>query len=186
MKRSVWCLVLSVLLAGGVALASERAAALAVDTGAEAGAASLPDPAKGSGYELLDQLGNLFMVPYGSAAEMTGRLNELMRKARTAYEQKAIPLPFLTRFQRILSLFRLITLEDPEGLMKATMQAQVDEFVRETIGAEPGSGGKLPHVARAVEEEVVNLKFYLDTLPQRQQLLDKLREKLPPPKPAAK
>lgn len=157
----------------------------AVYPAAEASGMGTTAPARSPGTMLLDGLADLFLVPYGSGDELETRLDTLMKQARLSLERREIPLPFYTRFQRMLGLSRLVTLKDPEGVIKPTMQALVDEFIQEIIGVEPGSD-KLPHIATALEEEIVSLQIYLDTLKTRQELLMGLRGKPPPPPPAKK
>jgi hypothetical protein len=180
MKHVIWIAVFCLAVSG---LVSAKEGCF-VPVAGVAGAATAA-PTKAPGYQLLDGLANIFMVPYGNESEFQGRVDALMKQLRLALEQKEIPLPFYTRFHRMLGICRLVTIKDPEGVLKPAMQAEIDDFVQTVVGVEPGSD-KLPHIALALEEEIVNLQIYLDTLPARQAMLDALKRKLPPPPPAKK
>ncbi|HOW45686.1 MAG TPA: hypothetical protein PK919_11035 [Candidatus Aminicenantes bacterium] len=131
-----------------------------------------------SGRNLLDGLVAQFqqMKEKGSGgfAVVDGFLQDLMASAKSARTEKKIDPPFFKRYVRMLQVLKLAIVSadyDREGILNSLIQAEIDRFVADVSGIEPGKpGAGIALVADAVSEEIINLYMTLDCMGKRDEL----------------
>jgi len=209
MKLSAW--VLMVLLLGFGLHAEELAvlepAVVTMDSPA-AEVATLPgEEAKlKDGYALLDSLLTLFenlsvekkvpegeqKVPLSGLALVDSRLSQLAKDAKFAFEAGVIDKIFYNRYERMLTIFKLVTMPIIRNeMLKNLFMRAFEEFVWDTTYETWRWEDKdsIAKMAAAMEEEFVQMKIYLDTRQKREELKKKIGKRIlppPPPPPSAK
>jgi hypothetical protein len=128
--------------------------ALAMNARAGAG-----DPA---GYALLDKFVVQFeqMARQGTnGAPIGAALEDMMSMARRARDEKRVDTAFFDRYTRLLRVFKLVTMKDPEGILHPTVEREVEDLVGEVLGAKTAD---ITSLARAMTQELDNLRKSLD------------------------
>jgi hypothetical protein len=154
------------------------------------------------GYALLNSLLTLFEnVPVVKAkkgserepkvasvfAEVDNRLVQLSKDAKTALEAGLIDKIFHRHYQRLLTIFKAVITPVIGGeLLKDLFMRAFDDFVWD-VTCEHWSWGDEDGVAKmaaAMEEEFVQMQFYLDSRKARAEFKKKIGNRLLPPSPA--
>jgi hypothetical protein len=137
------------------------------------------------GGALIDGIAKIFhdMAMTGSKADekkIEEFLVSTMGEARKAKEQKQIDGVFLTRFQRILAVIKMVIAPDPGGILIPIIDQELRRFVTEVLGEEyKGTGpGAIGQVANAIADEMVNLKLYMDNVELKAKLRNEFDEML--------
>jgi hypothetical protein len=198
MKRIA--LVLFVLLFG-LALGAEECM-----TAVAAAAPAAETAVAKDGYALLNSLLTLFDNLFPEKKEETGepkvqlsglalvdsRLSQLAKDANLALEAGAIDKIFYNRYQRMLTIYKLITMPIIRNeMLKNLFMKAFEEFVWDTTYEHWAWEDKdsIAKMAAAQEEEFVQLMTYLDTRQKREELKKKIGKRIlppPPPPPSAK
>ena len=182
--------------------APEMAAAPAAEVFALGGEAA---PIK-DGNALLDSLLTLFenlapekkneageqKVPLSGLALVDSRLSQLAKDAHLALEAGVIDKIFFNRYERMLTIFKLITMPIIRNeMLKNLFMKAFEEFIWDTTYESWKWEDKdsIAKMAAAMEEEFVQMKIYLDTRQKREELKKKIGRRIlppPPPPPSAK
>jgi hypothetical protein len=159
-------------------------------------------PTVRDGYALLDSLlvlfENLPVVKKGTEpdpkahsglTEVGNRLSQLSVDSKVSWEAGVIDKIFYARYQRLLTIFKLITTPVVRGdLLKDIFLRAFDDFVWnatfEHWNWEDKDG--IAKMAAAMEEEFVQMMIYLDTRQRREELKQKIGQRILPPPPGAK
>ena len=205
MRRRV--LVLLIALLGTGLYAGERAVLeTVVAPSAEAAAPAGETAALKDGNALLDSLLTLFenLVPekkndageqkvaLGGLALVDSRLSQLAKDAQLALEAGAIDKIFYNRYERMLTIFKLVTMPIIRNeMLKNLFMKAFEEFIWDTTYETWKWEDKdsIAKMAAAMEEEFVQMKIYLDTRQKREELKKKIGKRIlppPPPPPGAK
>jgi hypothetical protein len=166
-----------------------------------------PDPATTTvkdGYALLNSLLTLFdnlpvvkvkkdsegdhkMSP--GLAEVENRLTMLVEDSKAAFEANVIDKIFFNRYRRMLTIFKMIiTPVIKNELLGNPFMKAFEEFVWNTTYERWNWDDKdsIAKMAAAMEEEFVQMQFYLDTRQAREEFKKKIGKRiLPPPPPPA-
>ena len=139
---------------------TRRSALLAVSlTLASVVPAAAGDPA---GYALLDRFVVQFeqMARQGTdGSQLDTALGEMMTAARHARDEKRVDVTFFDRYTRLLRVLKLVTLKDPEGILRPVAEREVGDLVRDVVGERNTDIGSL---ASAITRELDNLRRYVD------------------------
>lgn len=136
---------------------------------------------KDAGYALLDKFIGLFrqMAITGTGGKEVAdkAMEEVMAEAKQARAQKQLDPVFYRRFNRLLMVCKIAV--DSEGILGPLFNKEVGEFVLDMYGElqEPLSPEKkmsVGLVAGAITEELLNLRFYLDTRERRAEVMNDL------------
>ncbi|HSQ35229.1 MAG TPA: hypothetical protein VLQ89_04475 [Candidatus Binatia bacterium] len=181
-------------------LPGEEAVALAPGADPAPATAAVKD-----GYALLNSLLTLFenlpvtKVKKGEEGEnkqmnpgiteVHDRLSQLSLDAKIALNAGRIDKIFHKRYQRMLMIFKLVITPIIRGeLLKELFMNAFDEFVWDITGERWRweDADAIPKMAAAMEEEFVQMQFYLDTRQAREDFKKKIGKRiLPPPPPPA-
>ncbi|MCX6555980.1 MAG: hypothetical protein NTW95_00875 [Candidatus Aminicenantes bacterium] len=172
-------------------LHGEEAVALAPGADPAPATATVKD-----GYALLNSLLTLFdnlttsgTSKGGGFAVVNERLDQLAIDAKMTREANLIDNIFFNRYRRMLTVFKMIVtpvvknelFENP--FVKALTDFVWDvTYVRWTWGEKDG----IAKMAAALEEEFVQLQFYLDSRQAREEFKKKIGSRILPPPPANK
>jgi hypothetical protein len=170
-------------------LCGEEAAAL--PAGADPAPAAVKD-----GYALLNSLLTLFdnLYPPGTSkgggfAVVNERLDQLAADVKAAREASLIDNIFFNRYRRMLTVFKMIVtpVVKNELFENPFVQTLTDfvwdvTYVRWTWGEKDG----IAKMSAALEEEFVQLQFYLDSREAREEFKKKIGSRILPPPPAPK
>jgi hypothetical protein len=145
---------------------------------------------KKDGYALLNSLVTLFenLPADKGIAEVDSRLVQLSRDARTALDAGLIDKIFHRRYQRILMIFKLVITPIIHGeLLRDLFMKTFEDFVWDTTCEhwswdDPDAIAKM---AAAMEEEFVQMQFYLDTRQARAEFKKKMGRRMLPPPPSS-
>lgn len=159
-----------------------------------ADAAPAPAAVK-DGYALLNSLLTLFDNLYPSGTSKGGfelvneRLDQLAIDVKATREANLIDTIFYNRYRRMLTVFKMIVTPviKNELFENPFTQTLIDfvwnvTYVRWTWGEKDG----IPKMAEALEEEFVQLQFYLDSRQAREEFKKKIGNRILPPPPAKK
>lgn len=117
------------------------------------------------------------------------RLSQLSMDAKIALNAGRIDKIFHKRYQRMLMIFKLVVTPIIRGeLLKDLFMNAFDEFVWDVTGEHWRweDADAIPKMAAAMEEEFVQMQFYLDTRQAREEFKKKIGKRiLPPPPPPA-
>ncbi|MHB8054170.1 MAG: hypothetical protein ACYDH3_02850, partial [Candidatus Aminicenantales bacterium] len=95
--------------------------------------------------------------------------------AKKAQAAGDIDAAFLSRYDRIVAVTKLITMPDQEKSMYPIFKVELERFVRDVIGEE--FDGESPvgigQMATALAYAIIDLQIYLETLDSRQERYDK-------------
>lgn len=138
------------------------------------------------GYALLDSLVTIFRdLPIDKGLKaVSSRLENLLGDVQASREANQIDAVYYNRYRRILFIFKLIiTPMKKNNLWEPIIFRELTAFVRDTTGEnwEWGNKKSVPKMARALEEEFINLQIYLDTRETRKKLRQKWDGKMLPP-----
>ncbi|MFH2107341.1 MAG: hypothetical protein ABII93_01620 [Chrysiogenia bacterium] len=200
-------LVLMVALLGTGLYAGDPAALETVAVPAAEGAASGAEAAVvKDGYSLLNSLLTLFedlpvvkvkkgeegqnKVANTGIAEVDNRLSQLSMDAKATLNAGLIDKIFYNRYQRMLTIFKMIiTPIIRNEMLKNLFMKEFADFVW-NVTYEQWSweeSNSIPKMAAAMEEEFVQMQFYLDSRQARDEFKKKIGKRiLPPPPPSAK
>lgn len=123
------------------------------------GTASAGDPA---GYALLDRFVVQFeeMARQGSGGEkLEAALGEMMALARKAQGESRVDAPFFDRYTRLLRVLKLVTMKDPEGILRPVAEREIGDLTRDVLGERKTDIGSL---ASAISRELDALRKRLD------------------------
>lgn len=146
------------------------------------------------GYALLDSLLSLFdnLPAENGIATVWNRIDQLSRDSRAALGAKQIDAIFFNRYQRVLRIFKLITMPVIENAtLGPIFMREFTDFVEKVIYEKWtwNESDSIAKLASAIEEEFVELQLYLDNRQAREELKKKLRGRMlppPPPPPGSK
>jgi len=152
-----------------------------------AAAAEEPVPvSKKAGYALLDLYINAFknMATSGAKQTLSADLDKMMAEAKKARAAGDIDAVFLSRYNRMVAVTKLITMQDPEKTTVPIFKAELERFVMDVIGEELNAEGAvgIGQMANALAFAIVDLQIYLDTLDSRQQRYDNFVKNFSPDK----
>ncbi|MCX6565732.1 MAG: hypothetical protein NTW38_04810 [Candidatus Aminicenantes bacterium] len=153
-----------------------------------AAAAEEPAPvSKKAGYALIDLYINAIknMALMGAKDSLDANLNKMMAEAKKARTAGDIDAVFLSRYNRLVAVTKLVTLKDPEKTIAPILHAELGRFVMDVLGEELKTEGPpeaIVQTANALAFAIVDLQIYLDTLDSRQQRYDKFVKSLNPEK----
>ena len=116
------------------------------------------DPA---GYALLDK----FVAQFEQAARqgsggvsLDPALGEMITLARKAREEQRIDATFFDRYARVIRVFKLATIKDPDQILRPVVDREIREFVRDVSGEEKADIGSF---ATAIAREIDSLRASL-------------------------
>ena len=114
-----------------------------------------------AGYALLDRFVVQFeqMARAGSGTSPDAALAEMMAMARKARAENRIETAFFDRYARLLRVLKLVTMNDPEGLLRPVADREVGDFVQNVLGERKTDIGSL---AQAMTRELESLRKGLD------------------------
>jgi hypothetical protein len=119
-----------------------------------------------AGYVLLDKMVTQFdrmaHASPGLGAEISSALDEMMALAKKAQAEKRIDETFFRRYTRVLMVMRLVIMDDPQGILVPLAEQQFSAFVKDTTGASGEGKPAVAELAKAIAQELDNLKSYLD------------------------
>jgi hypothetical protein len=146
------------------------------------------------GYALLNSLLSLFdnLPAENGIATVGNRIDQLSRDSRSALEAKQIDAIFFNRYQRVLRIFKLITMPViKNATLEPIFTREFTDFVDKVIYERWtwNESDSIAKLASAIEEEFVELQLYLDNRQAREDLKKKLKGRMlppPPPPPGSK
>jgi hypothetical protein len=140
---------------------SRVAAAVLVLGGIAVGIGVTRAAADPAGYALLDK----FVAQFEQAARqgsgggpLEPALGEMMTLARKARDEQRIDAAFFDRYARVLRVFKLATLKDPDQILRPVVEREIREFVRDVSGEEKADIGAF---ATAIAREIDSLRASL-------------------------
>jgi hypothetical protein len=138
------------------------------------------------GYALLNSLLTLFenLPAEKGIVEVENRLVQLSKDAKSAREANVIDNIFFNRYRRMLTVFKMIiTPVVKNELLENPFMKALDDFVWDVTYVDWTWGEKegIAKIAAALEEEFVQLQFYLDNRQAREEFKKKIGKLLPPP-----
>jgi len=150
-------------------------------------AAEEPVPiSKKAGYALIDLYVNAFkvMATSGGKGTLSADLDKMMTEAKKAKTAGDIDAPFLARYNRLVAVTKLITMESSDKTAVPVFKAELERFVMDVLGVElKGEGAVgIGQMADALAYAVIDLQIYLDTLDSRQARYDKFVKGFDDPK----
>lgn len=89
-------------------------------------------------------------------------LGEMMAMARTARQESRVDGRFFDRYTRLLRVFRLVTMKDPEGILRPIAEREVGDLVQDVLGERKTDIGSL---AMAITRELDGLRLGLGGAP---------------------
>ena len=131
-------------------------------------------------------------VPLSGLALVDSRLSQLAKDAKLALAAGVIDKIFYNRYERMLMIFKLVTMPIIRNeMLKNLFMKAFEEFIWDTTFETWKWEDKdsIAKMAAAMEEEFVQMKIYLDTRQQRAELKKKIGKRIlppPPPPPGAK
>lgn len=152
-----------------------------------AAAAEEPVPiSKKAGYALLDLYLNAFrtMAVSGGAQTLNTDLDKMLTEAKNARAAGDVDAAFLSRYNRLVAVTKLITMKGPDKTAVPVFMAELERFVMDVLGEElkgEGSVG-IGQMADALAYAVIDLQIYLDTLDSRRDRYDKFVKSFSPNK----
>ncbi len=111
----------------------------------------------GSGPVLVDKLVVLFEQMASSKAKIDPVLDDLMASAKKARAEQRVDARFFARYTRLLQVFKLVTLEDKEGILRPIADRECAAFIKDIEGTEPAEC-TVPALAKAITRELQSLK----------------------------
>jgi hypothetical protein len=143
------------------------------------------------GYALLNSLLTLFenLPVTNGIGEVETRLSQLSKDTRNAHDANVIDNIFSNRYRRLLMIFKLIvTPVSKNEMLEPIFVKAFTDFVWDVTYERWVWGDKdsLHLIAAAMEEEFVQLQFYLDSRQARGEFKKKIGKLLPPPPPSTK
>ena len=132
--------------------------AMAVAVAAMGTTVATADPA---GYALLDK----FVAQFEQAARqgssgtaLDPALGEMITLARKARDEQRIDAKFFERYARVIRVFKLATIRDPDQILRPVVEREISEFVRDVSGEKKGDIGAF---AAAIAQEIDSLRASL-------------------------
>lgn len=167
-------------------LRSEEAAALTPAANPSPAAMTIKD-----GYALLNSLLTLFenLTAEKGFAEVDVRLSQLSVDAKAALEASLIDKIFYNRYQRMLTIVKMVVTPVIRGeMLKDLFMRAFDDFVWDVTYEHWNWNDKdaIAKLGAAMEEEFVQLQFYLNSRQAREEFKKKIGNKILPPPPTAK
>jgi hypothetical protein len=140
-----------------------RAGVIAVAVSMLVGSSALA--ADKAGYVLLDKMVTQFnQMAQGPSKgpEISKALDEMMALAKKAQAEKRIDETFFRRYTRVLMVMRLVTMDHSQGILVPLAEQQFAAFVKDVTGASGEGKTLVAELAKAIIQELDNLKRYLD------------------------
>lgn len=109
-----------------------------------------------SGPVLVDKLVVLFEQMAASKARIDPVLDELMASAKKARAEQRVDARFFARYTRLLRVFKLMTLDDKEGILRSVADRECTSLIKDVEGAEAECS--VPALAKAITHELQRLK----------------------------
>ena len=127
------------------------------------GAGQAASPQK-AGQALLDSFISTFLglAKSDSDGGLERDLPKMMAAAKRARQERQIDLVFFTRYTRLLTIFRLAGIPDPEEILRPVLEKEASSFIRDTIGQDIANANIADQLAAAAKEEILDLQLYLD------------------------
>jgi len=139
-----------------------------------------------AGYALLDTFVKFFkdMAESGSGGieKVDRAFQDMMAQAKKTKDQGEIDLMFYKRFTRVLGIFKLSIIPDPQFMIAPIVDREISEFIEDITGEERVEGKGIGQFANAIAQELINLRLYLDTQDQRAELMKKFLGEFGPAK----
>jgi hypothetical protein len=139
-----------------------------------------------AGYVLLDTYVTLFknMAATGSGGleQVDRAFQDMMAQAKKAKNDGTINLIFYKRFTRLLTVFKLSIIPDPQIILGPIVDKEISKFIEDITGEERVEGKGIGQFANAIAQELINLRLYLDTQQQRVELMKKFLGEFEPVK----
>ncbi len=107
---------------------------------------------------LVDKLVVLFEQMGQSPIKVDAVLDDLMASAKKAKAEQRIDESFFDRYARLLQVFKLMTLEDKEGILRSITERECVAFIADVQGGPAPSECSLPALAKAITRELESLK----------------------------
>ncbi len=121
--------------------------------------AASPNPAPDkTDRVLVDKLVVLFEQMAQSPIKIDAVLDELMASAKKARAEQRIDGQFFSRYTRLLRVFKLMTLEDKEGILRPVTERECLALIRDVEGGGAPAECSVPALAKAVTRELESLK----------------------------
>lgn len=92
----------------------------------------------------------------GSALDVP--LGEMITLARKARDEQRIDASFFERYARVIRVFKLATIKDPDQILRPLVEREIREFVRDVSGEEKADIGSF---ATAIAGEIDGLRASL-------------------------
>jgi hypothetical protein len=135
------------------------------------------------GRALIDKLNLMYKTMAdkgtGGETEVVPGLEALWAEAKKAREQNAIDPAFFRRYQRVLTVLRLMVMPGKQGVLSPVMQREIGSFVEDVNGMaiEISRKEAIGEAVSAVVNEIMNLYLYDDALKARAKLLKEFEKK---------
>lgn len=135
------------------------------------------------GKALIDKLNLLYKTMAdkgtGGETEVAPGLEALWAEAKKAREQNVIDPAFFRRYQRVLTVLRLMVLPGKQGVLSPVVQREIGSFVEDVNGEafEISRKEAIGVAVSAVVNEIMNLYLYEDSLKARAKLLKEFERK---------
>lgn len=130
-----------------------------------------------AGYALLDLYINAFktMATTGGKHTLGADLDQMLTEAKKARTAGDIDAPFLARYNRLVAVTKLITMQSTDKTAIPVFKTELERFVMDVLGEEMKGEGAvgIGQMAEALAYAVIDLQIYLDTLDSRQARYDK-------------
>ncbi len=107
---------------------------------------------------LVDKLVVLFEQMAQNPIKIDLVLDELMASAKKAKAEQRIDGQFYDRYSRLLLIFKLMTLEDKEGILRSIGDRECVAFIKDVQGGAAPSECTVPLLAKAITQELESLK----------------------------
>ncbi len=140
-----------------------------------------------AGYALLNDLVNMFQTLAQTGTDGKGNadkaLQQILTDANKARAEEKIDLIFYSKFSRMINLFRLSILPDPDGsVVGPLVEREINAFVLDVSGEDIScqKDKRLGPFAKAFGEEIINLRLYLETLLRRAEIWTDLEKNTNP------
>ncbi len=150
-------------------------------------AAEGPAPvSKKVGFALLDLYIDAFrgMGKTGAKETLNADLDKMMSDAKKAKGAGDIDAAFLSRYARMVTVTKLITMPVTETTAYPVFKAELERFVMDVIGEEFEGENRdgIVQMADALAYAIIDLQIYLDTLDSRQERYNKFMKSFNPEK----
>ncbi len=109
-------------------------------------------------WVLVDRLVVIFEQMAQGPIKIDMVLDEQMAAAKRAKAERRIDAAFFDRYTRLLRVFKLMTIEDREGILRSIADRECVAFIRDIDGAGAPGDCSAPVLAKAIARELESLK----------------------------